>query len=303
MNAVLPISMLALLGGLSPVGSAGAAERAAVNRRTGLFETPVSDLRKAAERGDRAELTRTAGRLGPARLGKALADGDRRVVLAALEGIPLISPGLLLLDQIPPLAVSADPAIRDGALRTIAALLAGDSDRMAEWEVPAECVRAACQTLAAAASSESEKLANRMLALQGLAEAGALCAGSLKPALLLSSREPDIRRAAVLVMPADNTSNDALLAAARDHDGRVAAAAGARLCAQRTKSRALPGQASLRQLVLAEGAATEDVIEMLPCLMASKAPEDQKVLETLRESGASVVREAINAEAEKRPRP
>lgn len=302
MKGTILVSTLACWSLLATPARAG--ERAAVNRRTGLFETSLADLRKAAERGDRAELARAAGRLGPGRLAKALADPDRRTVLAALEGIPLVASGILLLDQVLPLIASADAAIRARAVRTATGLLGdGDPDRLAEWEIPAETTRAACRALAAAAANENEQIATRLAAMQGLADATATCAGSLKPAQLLSSRVPEIRRAAVLALPVEPAANDALLAAARDSDGRVAAAAGARLCARRAKNRALPTQPPLHQLALADGAAAEDVIDMLPCLLASKDPADGKALEELRERGPGAVRDALKADTEKRAHP
>jgi len=291
---VSTLASLALLAQLAPVR---AGERAAVNRRTGLFEPPVAELRKAAERGDRAELLRAAGRLGPARLTRALADSDRRLVLAVLESIPLLPAGVLLLDQVVPLCTGPDPAIRERALRTAAALLGSDADRLEEWEIPTESTRAACQALATTAANEREPTAARLVALQGLADAASLCAGSLKPAQLLTSRVPEIRRAAVLALPAEPATNDVLLAAARDSDGRVAAAAGARLCARRTKTRAPAAGPALHQLALGEGAAPEDVLDMLPCLLASKDPEDQKAIATLRETGTSAIRDACKAAA------
>jgi hypothetical protein len=295
MKGTILVSTLAGLALLAQLAPARAGERAVVNRRTGLFEPPVADLRKAAERGDRAELARAAGRLGPARLLRTLADPDRRLVLAALESIPLLPAGILLLDQVVPLVAGPDPAIRERALRTAAALLAGDADRLAEWEVPTESTRAACQVLAATAANESEPIATRLVALQGLADAASTCAGSLKPAQLLTSRTPEIRRAAVLALPAEPAANESLLAAARDSDGRVAAAAGARLCARRAKSRAPAVEPPLHQLALAEGAAPEDVLDMLPCLLASKDPQDQKAVETLRATGTSAIRDAGKA--------
>jgi hypothetical protein len=271
-----------------------AADRAAINRRTGLFELPASDLRKAAERGDRAELARAAGRLGPARLAKALADPDRRTVLAALEGVSLVPSGILLLDPIAPLCSSTDRAIREYAIRALSALLAtNDAERLAEWEVPAESTRAACQALAATAADEKGESALRLSALQGLADSGATCAPGFDPTKILSSRDPELRRAAVLALPASPETNNALLAAAKDGDVRVAAAAGARLCARQAKDRALKTHPPLSQLALAEGAAVEDVIEMLPCLASSKDPADGKALETLRESGPPAVRDAV----------
>jgi len=64
------------------IAPAAAAERPSYNRRTGLLEVPLQGLRKAAERGDRAELGRWAARIGVARLAKALADPDRSLALA-----------------------------------------------------------------------------------------------------------------------------------------------------------------------------------------------------------------------------
>jgi hypothetical protein len=294
LQGTIGISTLACLALLA--GAATAAERASVSRRTGLFELPLSDLRKAAERGDRAELARATGRLGPARLGKALADPDRRLVLAALEAAPLYAWGLLLLDDVVQLLASTDEAIRNRAVRTAAALFAGsDAERLAEWEVSGETTRAACQGLAVVAINESEQLGTRLWAMQGIADAGATCAGSLKPVKLLSSHEADIRRAAVLALPGEPAGSEALLTASRDSDGRVAAAAGARLCGRQAKNRPLPAQLSLRRLALAQGAAPEDVIEILPCLANSTDAADGDALESLRASAPTVIRDAINS--------
>jgi hypothetical protein len=281
---------------------AHAAERATVNRRTGLYEVPLSDLRKAAERGDRAELVRAGERLGPARLGKALGDPDRRLALAALEAIPLVSGGVLLLDPVLALFAPSDEGMRERAVRTVAALLAtNDQERMTEWEVSGETIKAACQRLAAVAIQEAAPTATRLAALQGLADGGLACAGSLKPAALLGSTQAEIRRAAVLALPAGTDTNDALFTAARDTDGRVAGAAGARLCQRRAK---LPAtQRPLRELAQAETAAPEDVIDVLPCLAASTDPADREAFDHLREHGPNAIREAAKAMVERRLQP
>jgi hypothetical protein len=292
MQRTLLVLALACLAQLAVAGPTWAAERATVNRRTGLFEPPLSDLRKAAERGDRADLARAAGRLGPARLAKALADPDRRLVLAALEAIPLLPAGLTLLEPIVPLFGAADPSVRERAVLAAASLLgAGDADTLAEWDVPAETVGLACQALATTAANESETVTTRLAAMQGQADATASCSGSFKPAALLASRVPDIRRAAVLALPAEPAANAQLLAAARDGDGRVAAAAGARLCSRRL--RLPPAQPPLRQLALAADAAPEDVVDILPCLVTSKDPADQKAVADLRENGPAAIRDAL----------
>jgi hypothetical protein len=282
---------------------ARAGERTAVNRRTGLVEPPLSDLRKAAERGDRAELARAAGRLGPARLAKALGDPERKNVLAALEGVPLANGGILVLDQVLPLLASADDGVRAAAVRTTATLLqTNDTSSLGEWEVTTETAQAACQTLARVASNERESAPTRLLALQGLADAAIPCTTGAPLSALLAARDPDIRRAAVLLWA--GTEANFLASAARDRDPRVAAAAGARLCQRRTKNQALPAEPPLRQLALAAGALPEDVIEMLPCLATSADPADQKAVEDLRNSSAASVREAATTvhEAAARPR-
>jgi len=67
MKGTILVSTLACCSLLAQAAPTRAGERAAVNRRTGLFEPPLADLRKAAERGDRAELARSPsqGARGP----------------------------------------------------------------------------------------------------------------------------------------------------------------------------------------------------------------------------------------------
>lgn len=288
------LACAALLAGAS---TALAAERAAVNRRTGLYEVPVTDLRKAAERGDRAELGRVAARLGPARMAKALQDSDRRNVLAALDGAPLLDSGILLLEGVLPLLASTDEGLRAHAVAASAALFAAsDAAHLADLEVADETLQATCRVLAQVATNEAEALSTRLLAIQGLSDSPAVCVATHKPAELLASREPEIRRAAVLgLLP---NSSPALGAAAQDRHASVAAAAGARLCERRTQKQPLPAEPPLRKLALAEGALPEDVIGMLPCLAASTDPADRAAIEELRANGAAAVRDAIKRSQE-----
>ena len=272
--------------------SAQAGDRSAINRRTGLVEPPLSDLRKAAERGDRAELARVTTRLGPARVAKALQDSDRRTVLAALDAVPMLTSAILLLEDVLPLIASTDEGLRARAVHTASVLLAtNDSARFEEWEVAEETARAICQALAAVAANENEAMPTRLLAIQGLSDAPALCVALRKTAELLAAREPEIRRAAVLGLLSDSTPRSMLVTAAKDHNGSVAAAAGARLCAR--QARPLPTEPPLRQLALAEGALPEDIIAILPCLAASKDPADVKAIEALKSRGTASVREAV----------
>jgi len=292
------IRRLACVAVLVTAGSAFAAERAAVNRRTGLYEVPITELRKAAERGDRAELARVAARLGPARLAKALQDPDRRNVLAALDGAPLVDSGILLLEGVLPLLASTDEGIRAHAVAAAAALFAtSDAVHLAELEVAEETAQSTCRVLAQVAANEAESLPTRLLAIQGLADSPGVCAGSRKTTELLASREPEIRRAAVLALLP--SSAPALVAAAQDRNGGVAAAAGARLCARRTPKQPLPAEPPLRKLALAEDALPEDVVGMLPCLVTSTDPADRATIEELRKSGATAVRDAIKRTQDK----
>jgi hypothetical protein len=293
------LSIFAFLGLVQLAFGALAAERATINRRTGLFEPPVSDLRKAAERGDRAELSRAATRLGPARLARLLADPDRRTVLAALEAAPLVNGGVVLLDPMLPLFASPDEGVRARVVTAIAALFAQvDPGRLADYEVAPETVLATCQALAGVATTETEKLSARLSAIQGLVDAGGACPNQRKVDVLLASREPEIRRAAVLALPEGGEAMAPLLAASKDRDGRVAGAAAARLCKHGTKRAALP---PLLDLVVAETALTEDVLDLLPCLVGSSDPADQKALAKLAETGRPPIREAIAHLRETRP--
>jgi hypothetical protein len=225
---------------------------------------------------------------------KALQDPDRRTVLAALEAVPLLTSGVLLLQDVLPLLAATDDGVRAHAVGTASALLAtNDSARFEELEVAEETALATCKALVAVAASETESLPPRLLAMQGLSDAPSSCAAASKSAELWMARAPEIRRAAVLGLPSDSAPAGALAAAAKDRDNSVAAAAGARLCEQRAKNHPLPAQPPLRQLALAEGALPEDVVAMLPCLAASTDPADRSALEELQAHGTTTVREAV----------
>jgi hypothetical protein len=287
------ISILAFACSVQLAVPAGAAERANINRRTGLYEPPVSDLRKAAERGDRAELSRAATRLGPARLARLMADPERKMVLAALEAAPLFEAGVLLLQPMVALMASPDEAIRARAVTATATLFAqADPARLADYEVASETVSASCQGLARAAANETEQPSTRLASVQGLVDGGPTCVVHLKLDALAVSRDPDIRRAGVLAMPiaADGKARAALFAASKDKDLRVAGAAIARLCKSGEKRATLP---PLHDLVLSDTALAEDVVDVLPCLAGSPDPADQKTLAQVADRGRPALRDAV----------
>ena len=275
-----------------------AAERPSYNRRTGLLEVPLAGLRKAAERGDRAELGRWAARIGVARLAKALADPDRGLALAALDSVLYLPDRLLLLDGVLAQCDSADAQIGERALRTIGALLGdADSSLLDAWEVPDEVAARACRVLAAAAGRRDRPTNVRLAALQSQADASALCAGRNDLLALMHDPSPDIRRAAVLVLSPNGARGlSALREASRDTDPGVVAAAGVALCRQQLAPRAKPTLSPAptrpwRELVLAPGTPAEDAAEMLSCLVDSTDPTDAKAIEELRSKGSPLLRD------------
>jgi hypothetical protein len=300
MKATYLVSALVCSALPALVAPAHAGERGNVNHRTGVFEPSLSDLRQAADHENRAELARAASRLGPARLASALADPNPRTVRAALDALPLFSAGILLLGDVLTSLDAADETTRSHALRAAVALLAAnDPTRIEDWEIANETTRGTCRAFATMAANEELPVATRLLAIQGLGDAGNTCAASLKPDSLLASPEPEIRRAAVLVSRAN--AGAALLTATNDRDSHVAAAAGARLCkfGLPTKGGAAQVFLPLRQLALAEGAAVEDVVEMLPCLVASADPADANVVVNLQNAFSPAICDAIKRLREK----
>ena len=278
------------------IAADAAAERPPYNRHTGLLEAPLVGLRKAAERGDRAELGRWAARIGVARLTKALADPDRNLARAALDSVPFLQDRLLMLDAVLAQCDSTDAETGQRALRTVGALL-GDADPglLDQWEVPREVVWGACQMLAAVASRADRAVDVRLAALQGLADANALCANKSDLSALVIDRSAEVRRAAVLVLPsAGARTSAALRQASKDADLGVAAAAGVAMCRQQVALRAKPVPPAAwpwRELVLAPTTPMEDAAEMLSCLIDSTDPADAKVIEVLRSKDSPLLRD------------
>ena len=291
------VAVRALALSLLFIAASAVAERPSYNRRTGLLEVPLVGLRKAAERGDRAELGRWAARIGAARLAKALADPDRSLALAALDSVVYLPERLLLLDAVLAQCSSTDAQLGERALRTVGALLAdADASLRDVWEVPDEIAERACRVLSAAASREDRSLGVRLTALQSLADANAICSGKSDIMVLMHDPSSAIRRAAVLVLPPGGARTlSALREASKDADLGVAAATGVALCRQQLASRAKPTPPTApvrpwRELVLAPSTPAEDTVEMLACLADSSDPTDAKSLEELRSKGSPLVR-------------
>jgi hypothetical protein len=292
------VAVRALALSLLFIAASAVAERPSYNRRTGLLEVPLVGLRKAAERGDRAELGRWAARIGAARLAKALADPDRSLALAALDSVVYLPERLLLLDGVLAQCNSSDTQLGERALRTTGVLL-GDADAglLDAWEVPDEVAERACRVLAATAGRQDRAIEVRLAALQSLADANAICAGRNDLTALMHDPLSDIRRAAVLVLPPSGArTSSALREASKDANPGVVAATGVALCRQQLAPRSKPVPLSAparpwRELVLAPSTPAEDAAEMLSCLIDSSDPTDAKALEELRSKGSPVLRD------------
>jgi hypothetical protein len=228
-------------------------------------------------------------------LARARVDSDRALTLAALDSAPYLPGRLLLLDTVLARCDSADPQVSERALRTVGALLAdADPASLESWEIPDEVAQRACRVLAAAAGRTDRPLAVRLDALQSLADASAICAATSDLRAVLRDPSSEIRRAAVLLLPAAGTrAFSALREASKDPDPSVAGAAGAALCRHQLSKGATPALVSsrpLRDLVLARATPVEDAAEMLACLVTSTDPADAHALEELRSKGSPVLR-------------
>jgi hypothetical protein len=213
---------------------------------------------------------------------------------------------LLLLDGVLAQCDSTDAQLGEQALRTAGALL-GDADAslLETWEVPVEVTGRACRILAAVAAREDRAIEVRLAALQGLADANAICAGRNDIMALVHDRSADIRRAAVLALPPNGARTSPVLReASKDANPGVVAATGVALCRQQQASRAKPAPPSAparpwRELVLAPSTPAEDAAEMLPCLVDSGDPTDAKAIEELRGKRSPLVRGFARPAAER----
>jgi hypothetical protein len=261
-----------------------------VRSRRGIVETPWTALVSAAQRGDKSELARIAGRIGPARIGLALTHSDPATRMAALDSLPLLPSAPLLLDKLPPLILSKDKNIRDRSLHITVQLLANTSvESLSDWEVTREFTAELCKALLTVAQSPTTTTETRIVALQALMTESALCP---KPDLskFFAANEPELRR---IVLMLGHPSLAQLHTAALDFDPSVAAAAGARLCQE---GKPLPEPKNLwRRMASAPQTAAEDLLDILPCLAALHNPEDLAALQTLRKHSSPVIRDAATA--------
>ncbi len=281
-------ALVALCGALAAVSQA--AERTPTfNRRTGLFEPPLSALRAAEDRDDHADVARWADRIGAARLASACKGGVREDVLVALPGAAALAGGVRLLEAVTPLLDSPDAEIVQQATRTIATLLDGTQPgAIQDWEIAPDIIKRACTSLDQMTRRTDTPPGPRLAALDALADSTLYCDNPATLLALLRDPAPALRRAAALALPA---RAPAQVAALREHltdeDPAVAAAAAVGLCRARLTMAATAGipaneAATLRALIQADATPVEDAVELVPCLAAVGTEAERKVLEQLR---------------------
>jgi hypothetical protein len=268
------------------------ADRPSFNRHTGLYEPPLAELARAVEQGDRAEIARWAARIGPARLAGALRGPDRNAA-AALEAVPLLPGSVRLLESVTALVSSPDAGFAEKAARALGLMLDGSEPRgFEDWDVPADSVARACRALDEVALNTAAAPPARLAALDALSDASGSCTPPPLGNLVIDG-VPGVRRAALLAMrPRDELAATDLQRALADADPTVVSAAAVCWCRRRL---AHPNSTSavnppLRTLVNADSTPVEDAIDLLPCLAASKDPNDRQALEQARRSKAPLLR-------------
>jgi hypothetical protein len=272
--------------------AAAVPDKPAFNHHTGLFEPPFSELERAVEKGDRAEVSRWAQRLGPARLAEAMRGSDKGRVLAALDAVVLLPGAVRLLEAVTPLLASGDATIAERAARAVAQMLdSSEPRRFDDWDVPSDVVGRACNALTLAATRGEAPLPTRLAALDALAEAAGC--KSAPVAKLVADASAEIRRAAFLALhPADELPGAALRQALADRDSGVVSAAAVAVC-RRRRAGVKPGSGDpsppLRSLAMAENTPVEDAVEMLPCLVIGDAA-DKQALDQLKRSKVPALR-------------
>jgi hypothetical protein len=300
----LPLVMAVALA----AGVAKAPDKPVFNRHTGLFEPPFSELERAVQQGDRADVARWASRIGPARLAEALRGPDRARKVAALEAVGALPGNVRLLEVVTPLVGSGDAAVAERAVRAVGQMLdASEPRRLEEWDVPADAVARGCRALSDAAGRAQAPQEVRLGAIDALADATLLCRPA--PLGLLADGSPAVRRAALLAQRArDELPAQTLRQALADPDPAVVSAAAVAWCRHRLLAGPRPTPASeltrlpagpppgtstappLRELAVAETTPVEDAVELLPCLALSSDAADRQALDQLRKSKTPALR-------------
>jgi hypothetical protein len=286
--------MLAAVG--PAIGKSARGSRRA-SPRTGKLTPAFAEMVKAHKRGDRAALERVAERLGPARLGEAVAHPDAAVGAAALAAAPLARGGVLLTGPIS-MQLWAEPTRAVAASSALAALLDGAVPTLLEeWDVPPDAITRACDWLRGIAGRAESPLAVRLAVLDAVAATMPTC-GPADVSALVHDPLPAVRRAAVLIA-AGSRQDATVQGAIADPDRSVSAAASASACRleSRTGSSGRPqppspaAQAAARAQAGVPSTSADDAVEMLDCLASAGTPADRALLDELQRRPPSPLRD------------
>jgi hypothetical protein len=278
---------------------AGHASRRA-NARTGRLSPALAELVKASKRGDRAALGRVADRLGPARLGAAVASTEPGVWEAALAAAPLARGGVLLVGAIAAELKTPDPARAIAAVTALGSLLDGASPtELEDWDVPADEIAEACAALEAQPTRVGAPATLRLAAMDAIAAAAPTCGAPPDLAPIAHDAAPGVRRAATLLAATGDRRPAALRDGIADPDRGVSAAATAAAC--RVEARTAHGGkteppppaaiATARALIAAPATPPEDAVEMLDCLAAAGTTADWGLVDQLQQRPPSPLRD------------
>jgi hypothetical protein len=306
----LPAFALSLPVGLAEAASKGGRSRRA-DPRTGRLSPAHGELLRAHKRKDRGALSRAANRLGPTKLGEAIAGGDVPGLReAAMAAAPLARGGVLLVGVIADQLGAAEAARLSAAAGALGLLLDGSvPGELEEWEVPPDVTGRACGGLRGLAMKADAPGPARMSAIEALASAAPVCGPPGELAVLVRDPSPAIRRAAALVAAVGEHRDTVLKEAIADGDAAVSSAGTATACriegrpARAGKVEPPPqvALASARLLVRAPATPADDAVEMLDCLAAGGSAVDRSLLEEIKGRAPSPVRTRAQELAEPRP--
>jgi len=287
----------------------------AVDPRTGMIVQPLAPLAAAEKKGDAAEITRLAERVGWSRLLAAATGRDKGDALTALAALPLLPGSVRGLAPVTPLLAVLDPPLSTAASRAVAGMLAGVSFASAdEWDVAPDVVSSACAGLRTLALRPEAAEEARLAALTGLGGATAVCASSMDVAGLLGDPNPAVRRAAALITrPVERLAPGTSGVGVKDADKGVAAAAASAICRAWSGPRAgghggarepVWNQArdAARRLLREPDIAPEDLVDMTSCLDPG-TNEDRALLAALAKNKAAPVKDRAKELLEKPGQP
>ncbi len=274
---------------------------------------PVTELRAAIVGRDADAVARVGSRASAAQLEAALGDPDRLVRRAAARAAPECADAWVLLLPLARLAATPGHATAAEAARAAAAIARKiDRARVLDEEISDDRVRARLEAWRSVGADTGLWPDVRVLALE-VCTALALALGPDATAedvaydvnARLGDPEPEVRRAALELLPTDAVPTSAVAGRLLDDpDPTVALVAGQVLCAGlafgQSADRALgaagqPGIERLRQLIVRPTAPAGAALDAARCLAADAAPESRAALERLVKRGPRSIRRRVRA--------